>query len=105
MPKRWQYVSPMTERPATRRMTLVAGVTSLVGPTCAALREANHLPRLDPYLEVWLLAAIGAFGVGIGVLSICRGAKVAGIVCFLTNAAVLGLYGFIAVFFALGGNR
>lgn len=52
--------------------------------------------------EVWLLAVIAAFAVGIGVFAVWRGAKVAGMICFLTNAAVLALYGFIAAFFTLG---
>jgi hypothetical protein len=58
-----------------------------------------------PLLDVWFLAVIAAFGVAFGVFSIWRGAKVAGAICFLTNAPVLALYGFIAAFFSLGGTR
>lgn len=97
----------MTETPARRRITLAAGITSLVGPTGAALSETGHLHLFAsaPLLEMWLLATIAVFGVGIGVLSIYRGAKVVGTVCLLTNALVLALYGFIAAFFTLGGTR
>lgn len=97
----------MTERQAKRRITLAAGITSLIGPTGAALYETGHLHLFAnaPLLEVWVLAALGALCAGIGALSIWRGAKVAGIVCFLTNAAVLALYGFVGAFFTLGGTR
>lgn len=99
----------MTEWAAKRRMTLIAGITSLIGPTCAALSETGHLELFQSVngalLELLVLAIIGAFGVGIGAFAIWRGAKVAGIVCFLTNGAVLALYGFIAGFFFLGGGR
>jgi hypothetical protein len=89
------------------RISLIAGITSLVGPTCTALYEKGHYSFIesDPLLEIWVMAAIAAFGVGIGVFSICRGAKVAGVICFLTNAPVFALYGFIAYFFTSGGTR
>ena len=54
---------------------------------------------------VWLLAAIGAIGVGIGVFAFRKGSKIAGTVCLLTNIPVLAYYGFIAFFFATGGSR
>jgi len=97
----------MTDAPARRRITLTAGIASLAGPSGAALSETGHLHLLAsaPLLEMWLLATLAAFGVGIGVLSIYRGTKVAGMVCVLTNAPVLALYGFIAAFFTLGGTR
>lgn len=81
---------PMAETPARRRITLAAGITSLIGPTSAVLYETSHFQLFaNPLLEVWLLAIIAAFGVGIGVLWISRGAKVAGTVCLLTNALSL----------------
>ena len=97
----------MTETPARRGITLAAGIASLAGPCSAAVSETGHLHFFasGPLFEMWLLAAIAAFGAGIGVLSIYRGAKVAGVVCLLTNAPVLALYGFIAAFFTLGGSR
>lgn len=53
---------------------------------------------------VWLLAAIGAIGVGIGAFAIWRGSKVAGTVCLLSNFPVLAYWGFIAFFTAMGGG-
>lgn len=99
----------MTDWAAKRRMTLVAGITSLVGPTCAALSETGHLRLFrsvnGALFEMLVLAIIGALGVAIGAFAIWKGAKVAGIICLLTNGAILALYGFIAGFFILGGTR
>jgi hypothetical protein len=97
----------MTETPARRRITLATGITSLAGPSAVALSETGHLHVFAsaPLFEMWLVATIVALGVGIGVLSIYRGAKVAGVFCLLTNTPVLPLYGCIAAFFTLGGTR
>ena len=86
---------------------LTAGITSLIGPAAAALYETGHFRLFPnaPLLEVWLLAVIACFGVGVGALSIWRGAKATGIVCLLANAAVLTLYAFVGAFFTLGGTR
>ena len=54
---------------------------------------------------MWLLAAIGAIGIGIGVFAFRKGSKVAGTICVLTNIPVLAYWGFIAVFISLGGGR
>jgi hypothetical protein len=54
---------------------------------------------------VWLLAAIGAIGIGIGVFAFRKGSKVAGTICVLTNIPVLAYWGFIAVFVSMGGGR
>ena len=40
------------------------------------------------------VATIGAIGVGIGVFAFCKGSKIAGTVCFLTNIPVFAYYGF-----------
>jgi len=91
----------------TTRITLAAGITSLIGPTCAVLPYTNYPPVFpsSPLAVVWLLATIGAIGVGIGVFAFCKGSKIAGTVCFLTNIPVFAYYGFIAYFFAMGGSR
>jgi len=88
-------------------MTLAAAIASLIGPACAYFYQMGYFPHRPNLLllEVWLVAIIAAFGVGVGVLSIWKRAKIAGIVCVLTNAAVLALYGFIATFFTLGGSK
>jgi hypothetical protein len=95
------------ERSGTTRITLAAGIAALVGPACAVLPYTDYLPpRLSPDLAgMWLLAAIGAIGIGIGVFALRKGSKVAGTICVLTNIPVLAYWGFIAVFISLGGGR
>ena len=86
---------------------VAAGIVSLVGPASAVMYETGHL-RLFPadlMSNVWLVAFIGAVGAGIGIASFVRGARIVGAACLLSNGAVLALYGFIAMFFALGGSR
>jgi hypothetical protein len=41
----------------------------------------------------------------VGTLAIFRGSTAIGLLCFFANAAVLTLYGFLALFFTLGGSR
>jgi len=95
----------MNERPGTTRITWAAGFAALVGPACAVLPYTDYLP---PFLEdlagVWLLAAIGAIGIGIGVFAFRKGSKVAGTICVLTNIPVVAYWGFIAVFVSTGGG-
>jgi hypothetical protein len=92
--------------PATTRITIAAGIAAFVGPACAVLPYTDYLPLfLHSDLVAWLLAAIGAIGIGIGVFAFSKGSRVAGAVCVLTNIPVLAYWGFITVFFAIGGSR
>ena len=88
-------------RPSTNGITLTAGIAALAGPTCAFLfQRAGGEGSFGGLTDVWVMAAIGAIGVGIGVFAFWKGSKdnkVAGIVCFLANAPVLGIYGFIGL--------
>jgi len=94
-------------RPATTRITIAAGIASLVGPACAVLPYTDYLPVfLNSGLPlVWLLAAIGAIGIGIGVFAFDTGSKVAGTICVLANIPVLAYWGFVGFFFSMGGSR
>jgi len=94
-------------RPATTRITIAAGIASLVGPACAVLPYTDYLPVFfsSGLAVVWLLAAIGAIGIGIGVFAFSTGSKVAGTICVLTNIPVLAYWGFIGAFFSMGGSR
>jgi hypothetical protein len=71
-------------------------------PTRAVLPYTSNLPVISssPLAYVWLLATIGAIGVGIGVFACCKGSKIAGTVCLLTNIPVR-----TAFFVAIGGTR
>ena len=94
----------MKERSGTTRIAVAAGIASLVGPACAVLPYTDYL-RSTGLAAVWLLAAIGAIGIGIGVLAFRKGSRVAGTICVLTNIPVLAYWGFIGAFFSMGGSR
>jgi hypothetical protein len=102
-----RWLAKSNWKPPTTRVTIAAGIASLVGPACAVLPYTDYLPAsLDSGLTlVWLLAAIGAIGIGIGVFAISRSSKVAGTICILTNTAVLAYWGFIGGFVSMGGSR
>jgi len=97
----------MKVKPATTRVTLAAVIASIVGPACSLVPYTSTFEVFpNSFLgDVWLLAAIGAIGVGMGGFALYKGSKVAGIICLLTNIPVLAYWGFIAVFFATGGSR
>jgi len=97
----------MKERPGTTRITVAAGIAALVGPACAVLPYTDHLPLfpISDLAVVWLLAVMGAIGIGIGSFAFSKGSKVAGTICVLTNLPVLAYWGFVAVFFSMGGSR
>ena len=92
--------------PATTRITIAGGIASFVGPACAVLPYTDYLPAfLKDLAGVWLLAAIGAIGIGIGVFAFSKGSRVAGTICVLTNIPVLAYWGFIAGYVSMGGGR
>ena len=97
----------MSEAPPDRRLSLLSGIGSILGPVGAVLYETGHLRVSpgDPIHDIWLLVAVAGVGAGVGAVAFFRGAKISGLVCFLSNAVVFGLYGFIAAFFASGGSR
>ena len=93
-------------RPGTTRITIAAGIASLVGPACAVLPYTDYLPAfMEDLAGVWLLAAIGAIGIGIGVIAVSTRSKVAGTICLLTNIPVFAYWGFIGAFVSMGGSR
>jgi hypothetical protein len=96
----------MNEGPGTTRTTLAAGIAAFVGPACALLPYTDYLPDfLKDLRGVWVLAAIGAIGIGVGVFAFRKGSWVAGTICVLTNMPVVAYWGFVAVFFSTGGSR
>ncbi len=57
---------------------------------------------LAPVAAVVLVAGVGLW---VGIRAIVRGPRWAGVLAGLANGAVLALYGFLLVFFGLGGSR
>lgn len=97
----------MNDRSETAGIALAAAIAALVGPACAILPYTDYLPDFLNWglALAWLLAAIGAIGIGIGGFALSQGRKVAGIICILTNIPVLAYWGFISVYVSMGGGR
>lgn len=95
----------MKARLATTRITLAAGIASLVAPAFSVLAFTDNLPKIPilPLATVWLFPTIGAIGIGIGVFAFIKGSKVAGTICVLTNIPVLACWLLLAVIVSLGG--
>lgn len=101
-----RWLARRMSRPASTGITVAAGIASIVGPACAVLPYTDYLPSfLEDLPGVWLLAAIGVIGIGIGVFASSTGSKVAGIICVLTNIPVVAYWGFIGGFVSMGGSR
>lgn len=93
-------------RPASTYITIAAGIAAFVGPAFALLPYTDYLPLfLKDLAGVWLLAAIGVIGIGVGVYALSTGSKVAGTICVVTNIPVLAYWGFIGAFVSMGGSR
>jgi hypothetical protein len=102
-----RWLARRKSRPASTRITIAAVIAALVGPAFAVLPYTDYLPSfLDSGLPlVWLQAAIGVIGIGIGVFAANTGSKVAGVICVVTNIPVLAYWGFVGAFFSMGGSR
>ncbi len=72
-----------------------AVVGTVIGPTAVALYELGglHLFRAMPLLNVWVVVAVGGFGVWAGVRALRTGFVVVGVLCLLANGVILGRYG------------
>ena len=92
---------------ARRGITLAAAIISLVGPCGAVLTETGNLGFLESFhnIEIWCLVIIPAFGVALGIFSIYKGAKVAGVICLFTNSFTLALFGLLLYLFNHGWSR
>jgi hypothetical protein len=88
-----------------RAVAALVGVA--VGPVGVVMYETGNLDlfRAMPLLNIWLVVLLGLVGVCAGAAAIGRGMVLSGVVCLIANAAVLGLYGFLATFFSFGGSR
>ena len=71
------------------------------------LYETGNLDlfRAMPLINIWLVVLLGVVGGIAGVTALRRRMLLLGVVCLVANGAVLGLYGFLAAFFSLGGSR
>jgi hypothetical protein len=91
----------MNKTKPSRGFRVLTAITALVGPAAAIRSEKAPLLFFlnNPVIyELWFVAILAALGVGIGIVSFIRGAKIIGAACILSNSAVLALYGFIVAY-------
>ncbi|MDH3456791.1 MAG: hypothetical protein OER90_08115 [Gemmatimonadota bacterium] len=93
--------------PASPTMHVVAACSTVLGPYAAWLYQAGHMDlfRSAYLLNLWVVIVLALAGVAIGAYAVIRGARVIGVGSVVVNAAVVALYGFLALFFGLGGSR
>ncbi len=85
--------------------SVVRGLLGAVGPVAAVLLETRFCCLPAGSWSVFIVAGAGAIGVVAGSIAILRGDRIAGLILVLLNAPLLALYGFLALFFGLGGSR
>lgn len=95
---------PHTDRPQTR---LVAVLAVAAGPGMAILHERGTLP-LGPPATLWpigFIVWVAAVGAATGLRIAARASRRLGAFVVATNLLVLLFYGFLLLFFGLGGSR
>ena len=92
---------------ATPRFRRLAFVTAVLGPIAMWLRESDWIDFSDVGLlaDVWFVAAVALLGAVVAIAALRRRLWIAGTLGLLLNGAVAALYGFIGIFFSLGGSR
>lgn len=89
------------------RGVVTALIGIVAGPSSVWLYESGQIDlfRAMPLLNIWLVVLVAVTGLCSGVAVFRRGRVWLGGVSLPVNTAVLGLYGFLATFFSLGGSR
>jgi hypothetical protein len=91
----------MNKTKPSRGLRVLTAIAALVGPAAAIRSEKAPLLFFldDPIIyELWFVAILAALGVGIGIVSFIKGARIIGTVCILGNSMVLALYGLIVAY-------
>ena len=97
----------MTDPRLNTEARLVAAFALAVGPLTALLHESEVL-SLGPEATLWPIGfvAIAALaGAGAGAIIVARVSRGLGGAVVVANGLVLAFYGFLLLFFGLGGSR
>ena len=81
-------------------------VAAIAGPAIAGLYEQGALLGREATLApLAIVVAVAGLGLGIGVWASLNRPRWGGLLAIFTNGIVVLLYGFLLVFFGLGGSR
>lgn len=86
---------------------LRAALALVAGPAVVLAYESGSIPWL-PSATLWSTAAIllaAVVALGFGIRRARRSPRWVGFLIILVNGPIVGLYGFLLVFFGLGGSR
>lgn len=97
----------MTGPTPAPRVWLLSAAACAAGPATAVLHEADVL-SVGPPATMWpigFVAGAAAVGLASGLRIWRRDSRALGAVVAVPNGLVLALYGFLLLFFGLGGSR
>ena len=86
---------------------LVAACSALPGPFAVWMYESGRIDWFGSttLFNVWVVVAFAVCGIAVGAYAAVRGARVMGAGSVILNLGVAALYGFLGLFFGLGGSR
>ncbi len=86
---------------------VVATCSIALGPCAAWLFELGYIDFFADanLLNVWVVVGIAIAGMAIGGYAVAHGARILGAGSLVFNSGVVALYGFLGLFFGLGGSR
>ena len=89
----------------TWRAVALAG--SLPGLCGAWLYQSGHIEffESETFLDLWIVVGLAVAGAAACVYAIVRGSPWLGAAGLVVNVGVVLLYGFLGLFFGLGGSR
>ena len=97
----------MSERKKSGRDWALSALASIAGPLMAFLHESGSL-SIGASAGLWQIAAIvfvAGIGLFVGLRTARRSPRWIGLLTIVSNGLILVLYGFLLVFFGLGGSR
>lgn len=100
-------MEPPRQRRYTATTRVIAAFSVMLGPGGAWLYESGYIDLFDDayVFNLGVVIALAVTGITLGAYAVVRGARVLGIGSLVFNSGVAALYGFLAVFFGLGGTR
>ena len=86
---------------------LRAALGLVAGPAVVLAHESGSIPWLPPatFWPTAVVVLVAMVALGFGIRSARRSPRWVGFLIIFVNGPIVGLYGFLLVFFGLGGSR